>query len=67
MPTTPGFVAVNVTHDARNRLRSLTYALTGKAGRRVTLSDALMAALDLAERHPEEIAKILTEQNGESS
>jgi hypothetical protein len=38
------FIPVNLTQPARDDLRTLAYALTGRAGQRVTLSDALIAA-----------------------
>lgn len=41
-------VTVNVATDARDALRTLAFALTGRAGRRVTLSDALRAACAVA-------------------
>jgi hypothetical protein len=58
------FVAVNLTPEAREQLRALSFRLTGSAGRRVSLSDAVTAAVKLTERHPEEVIALLVESNG---
>ncbi|MBK3583005.1 hypothetical protein JHN49_04495 [Streptomyces sp. MBT57] len=42
------YVTMRVTPASREALRLLTFALTGKAGRRVDLSDALTAACNVA-------------------
>jgi hypothetical protein len=41
-------VAISVTPQGREALRGLTYALTGAAGRRVTMGEALVAAVRIA-------------------
>lgn len=46
------YAAVNLTPDARDALRRLSASLTGAAERRVTLSDALIAAAGLAAVDP---------------
>lgn len=51
MPVPRGFVNVNVTRESRDALRTLAYTLTGQAGQRVTLSDALRAACAVASQH----------------
>jgi hypothetical protein len=48
----PAHVGLNVTTDARDELRQLKFALTGRAGRSVTLSDALIAAARLVLSDP---------------
>jgi hypothetical protein len=40
----PKLVTINARPDARDALRTLAYTLTGRTGRRVTMSDALAAA-----------------------
>lgn len=55
-------VTVNVATDARDALRTLAFALTGQAGRRVTLSDALRAACAVAMRDQDSATAVLTEK-----
>lgn len=64
MPTPKGFANINVTSDARDALRSLAFALTGKAGQRVTLSDALRAACIVANDHQDAAVAALKPQEG---
>jgi hypothetical protein len=45
------YVTLKVTPASREALRSLTFALTGRTGRRVDLSDALTAACTVATAH----------------
>lgn len=60
------FVSVNLTEAARDALRRATLDLTTPARRRLSMSDALTAALRVATRHPEELLAALTEtQNAE--
>ena len=54
-----GFVAVNVTPQARDSLRDLSFFLTGRAGKRVSMSSALLAAIEVADQHPEATAHAL--------
>jgi hypothetical protein len=60
------YVTLKITPASREALRSLTYALTGKIGRRVDLSDALTAACTVATAHLSEAADALNApQSGE--
>lgn len=59
------FVAISITPEARERLRALGFALTGRLGRRVSLSGAIMAAVTVAESHPEEAADAISDPNGD--
>lgn len=49
MRQTP-YATVHLTHEARDRLRSVTLTLQADVGRRLTLSEVVLAAL----REPEE-------------
>lgn len=55
------FVAVNLTVPARSALQQTTLRTSADIGRRLSLSAVLLAALTLAERHPDELLSILTE------
>lgn len=46
------FIAIRITPEARDALRNLSFSLTGQAGQRVTLSDALIAAVRTAQLDP---------------
>ena len=54
------FVSVNLTEPARDSLRQTTLELTTPAGRRLSMSDVLTAALGVSMRHREEMLKALT-------
>jgi hypothetical protein len=41
-------VGLTVSPEARESVRSLTYELTGQIGRRVTMSEAMVAACSVA-------------------
>lgn len=41
-------VGMNVGPAARDAVRALSYALTGQAGRKVTMTDAMLAACQIA-------------------
>lgn len=58
------FVAVNLTTEARDALRGLSFSLTGQAGRRVTLSEAMIAACRLAENDSPAAAGFLPRKEG---
>lgn len=57
------FVSVNLTEPARDELRAATLTLTTPAGRRVSMSDVLIAALHVALNHQDEV---ISELRGES-
>lgn len=44
------YVSMNLTVEARDRLQRLTLNLAAEAGRRLSMSAVLLAALDVAER-----------------
>jgi hypothetical protein len=48
MRKTP-FVSVHLTHEARDALRLATLKLQAEAGRRLTMSEVVIAALAVAE------------------
>lgn len=56
------YVTLKVTPASREALRSLTFALTGKVGRRVDLSDALTAACAMAMREVDATAQVITSE-----
>lgn len=56
------FVTMKVTAASREVLRSLTFALTGQAGRRIDLSEALTAACTVASRDLPAALSALNEQ-----
>jgi hypothetical protein len=49
------YVSVNLTEAARDALRRAALNLTTPAGRRVSMSDALLANLQVGVKHPEEV------------
>jgi hypothetical protein len=53
------FTAISVTPEARDRLRETTLAFTSPAGRRLTLSEMLIAACTVAQRHSDEVTQEL--------
>lgn len=52
-------VGLSVGPEGRQALRLLAYKLTGELGRRVTLTDALLAAVKVAGDHSDETARSL--------
>lgn len=54
------FVSVNLTEPARDKLRRVTLGYTSPAGRRLSMSEVLLAALDFAEAHEGEFLDALT-------
>lgn len=57
MPTK--FVTVQVTAPAREALRRWQLVASAAAGRRLSLGDAIMAAVAVAEQHPSEAVEAL--------
>ncbi|MDG9679042.1 hypothetical protein [Micromonospora sp. DH14] len=45
------YTAINVSHGARDELRSFAAAATGTLGQRVTMTDALRLAVRIATAH----------------
>jgi len=58
MPTK--FFTVQVTAPAREALRRWQLDLSAAAGRRLSLGDAIMAAVTVAQAHPSEAVEALT-------
>jgi hypothetical protein len=54
------YVSLHVTREARAALQRLQLDLTPLAGRRLSLADALLAAVAVAAAHPDEAAAALT-------
>lgn len=55
----PRYVSMQLEPAARDALRSAKIAVTTPLGREVTLSEALVAACQVALAHPEEFAEAL--------
>lgn len=55
------YVSVNLRTDARDELRRATLELTSPAGRRISMSDVLVAALEVGLEHRDEIVGRLRE------
>ena len=53
------FVNIGVTEDTRIKVNARTVWAMGLVGRRLTMSEVISAALDVAERHPDELEKTL--------
>jgi hypothetical protein len=54
------YITLSLTTEARDLLRSLTLDLTTPTGRRLTMSEVLIAALELASLHRTELLETLT-------
>jgi predicted nucleic acid-binding protein len=54
------FVSLNLTPEARDALRTATLRVSYESGRRVSLSDALIASLAVSERHGTEVTNEIT-------
>jgi hypothetical protein len=59
------FVSVNLTEAARDELRQAVLDLTTPAGRRLSMSDVLTAALQVAADNPEQMLNKLGDKPGE--
>ena len=55
----PSYTAVSLTEQARDTLRALTLALTSPTGRRLTMSQVLLALAEVGERHRDELLEVL--------
>ena len=53
------YVSVGLTSEARDLLRAVALELTSPAGRRLTMSEVLIALAELGERHRDELLDIL--------
>jgi hypothetical protein len=56
-------VGLNIGPGAREAVRALTYRLTGEAGRRVTMTEAITAACSVASRDLAATVAALTESD----
>lgn len=64
MPT-PGYVGMSVTPEARAAFRAALAVTTGNARRQVGVSEFMIAASKLAEKHMDELIKIITKETEE--
>ena len=55
------YVNIGVTEETRSKVNARTIWAIPLAGRRLTMSEVISAALDVAERHPEEMGEMLRE------
>lgn len=55
------YVSVNLTVDARNAVQRAALDYSAKVGRRLAMSSIVVAALEVANRHPDELTAALTE------
>lgn len=58
----PSYTAVSLTEPARDLLRATTLDLVTPLGRRLTMSEVLIAALQVAVRHRNELLAVLREE-----
>jgi hypothetical protein len=59
MPTQAGYVAVNMLPESRDAMRQLMYRLSSETGERVSVSDTVAVACEIAMEHiGETIAKV---------
>lgn len=63
-PRKTPYVSVNLTVPARDALQRATFTLSAELGRRVPLSTVFLAALTVAERHPDEFRSLVADPNG---
>lgn len=57
-----GYISVGLTPQARDALRDMTLELTTPVGRRMTMSEVLIASLELAGRHRGELIEALKDE-----
>lgn len=60
----PTYASLKIAPAARDALQRLALNMSADAGKRLTMSDALIAAVSVAERHPDELRAALTDQKG---
>jgi len=56
------FVSVHLTPAARDELRAAALALTSPVGRRVSMSDVVLAAVHIAREHEREWTRLLADK-----
>jgi len=59
-------VAVSVTSAGREAMRSLAVLATTASGRKLSMSDAVVAALAVARQHPDELRAAIAADRDES-
>jgi hypothetical protein len=57
------YVTVRVAPEVRAAVQQFQYRMTAEVGRRLSLGDAIMAAVAVAEQHPSEAVEALTATN----
>jgi len=55
----PAYVGMTLTRDARDALQRLTLNQSARVSRRLPLSTVLLAAITVAEAHPQDVANAL--------
>lgn len=55
------YVALSITPDAREDVRRIVYAYTGRLGRKVEISETLTALAQLAEMYPDDLERLLVD------
>lgn len=55
------YTSVSVTNEAREALRRLTATITGLAGQRVSMSDALLIADRIVTQNAKSVVKVATD------
>jgi hypothetical protein len=59
MPTQAGYVAVNMKPESREAIRQLMYRLSSETGTRVSISDTVAVACDIAMKHITETVRVV--------
>jgi hypothetical protein len=62
----PDAAVMNVTTVTRDAVRALSFTLTGATGRRITMDQAVAAAVAVAVRYPAEAAAVITDADQEA-
>lgn len=60
------YVSTNITAEAREALTSTTLQLSAKAGKRVPQSAVLIAAMQIANEHPDQLEQLVGIREGEN-
>jgi hypothetical protein len=60
VPSSEKYVAMSLTSETRDRLTRAAARATGLAERKISMSALVLAALDVADAHPDELLARLT-------